>query len=103
MKVHFRKNWFAHRISLVLIIFSLTSLAITGTGCHLLKPDKSSVAEKKQAKADQKEAEAYKKAKKQHFDNQSKEAQKMMKSTKKKSTELNISKRRRGLNKTKCR
>jgi len=102
MHMHFHKNWFARWFSLVLIIFTIISLSITLTGCRLLRRDKSEIAEKKQAKSDQKAMEAYEKAKKQHFNNQSKETQKMMKSTKKRSSDLNKSKKRSRLNKTKC-
>lgn len=77
-------------------------ISFTGSSCSILRRDKQSAAEKKQQEADKQASAEYEKARKQHYRNQSKEAKKMMKKTKKQADGFNKPKRRKGFNKTKC-
>jgi hypothetical protein len=95
------KPGFRNRIFITAVII-LAALTFSATSCSILKRDKQSVAEKKQKENDKKASAEYEKARKQHYDHQSKEAKKMMKKTKKDAAKYNKPLRRKGLNKTKC-
>jgi hypothetical protein len=90
------------------ILFFAVSLLIMGSfvfatyGCRILKKDKQSEALKKQEDADKAATAEYAKAKKEYYDNQSKETKKMMKRTQKRAAKFNKPMQRKGLNKTKC-
>jgi len=90
------------RIFLLVSILVLTTFTFTGTGCRLLKRDKRAVAEKKTEEADKKLDAEYETARKQHYDNQTKEAKKMMKHTKKKASKSNMPKKRKAQSKNTC-
>jgi type VI protein secretion system component VasK len=90
------------RTFLLASILVLTIFAFTGTGCRLLKRDKQSMAEKKTEEADKKMDAEYEKARKQHYDHQTKEAKKMMKRTKKKASKSNMPKKRKAQSKNTC-
>ena len=93
---------FRSRILLAGVILFLTTFSFTGTGCRLLKRDKQSMAEKKAEEADKKATAEYEKARKQHYAHQSKDAKKMMKSTKKNAAKYNQPKKRKAFSTTKC-
>lgn len=78
----------------ILVILILSVFVLTGTGCHILKRDKQSIAEKKQEAADKKVMAEYNKGRKGHYRNQSKESKYMMKQSKKRAAKLNKSKKR---------
>jgi predicted tellurium resistance membrane protein TerC len=90
------------RIFLLTSILVLTTFTFTGTGCRLLKRDKRAVAEKKTEEADKKLDADYEKARKQHYDHQTKEAKKMMKHTKKKASKSNMPKKRKAFAPNTC-
>ncbi len=90
------------RLILLIALLILISFAFTGSGCRLLKRDKQSMAEKKQAESAKKADAEYEKALKQHYNHQSKDAKKMMKRTKKQAAKYNKPKRRKRFSKTKC-
>jgi len=82
------------RLTQIILVFSIVTFTFTGTGCRLLRRDKQSIAEKKQKETDKKSTAEYEKARKQHYEHQSKEAKKMMKRTQKKADKLNKPKKR---------
>lgn len=90
------------RIFLSVAILILVIFTFTGTGCRLLKRDKQAVAEKKTEEAAKKADAEYEKARKQHYDHQTKEAKKMMKRTKKQASEYNKPKKRKRFSKLTC-
>lgn len=90
------------RIFLLISILTLTAFTFTGTGCRLLKRDKQSVSEKKAKEADKKADAEYEKARKQHYDHQTKSAKKMMKNTDKKASKYNKPRKRKAFSKIKC-
>ena len=96
------KFFYKSRLILASVIITLTAFTFTGSGCRLLKHDKKEIAEKKQAKADQKSNDEYLKAVKKHNKNQSKRAQAMMKQTKKDASRYNKPKKRGLFSGTKC-
>ncbi len=96
------KSVYKGRVFLISVILMLTAFTFTGSGCRLLKSDKQSVAEKKKAEADKKADAEYEKARKQHFDHQSKEAKAMMKKTKKQAAKANKSRKRKAFSGVKC-
>ena len=81
----------------------LAAFSFAGSGCRLLKRDKQSVAEKKQHEADKKVSAEYDKALDQHYKNQSNDAKKMMKKTKKQASRFNKPMKRKGNTKSTCR
>jgi len=89
-------------IFFVSVVLLLSIFTLFNSGCHILKRDKQSAAEKKMKEADKQASAEYEKARKQHYDHQSKEAKKMMKRTKKQAAQFNKPLRRKGFNKTKC-
>jgi hypothetical protein len=90
------------RLLFLTAMLFLAAFTFTASGCRLLKRDKQSMAEKKQAEVNKKASAEYEKARKQHYDHQSKDAKKMMKRTQKQATKFNQPMRRKGFNKTKC-
>ncbi len=90
------------RIFLLASMLLLTTFTFTASGCRLLKRDKRAVAEKKAEEADKKLDAEYEKARKQHYDHQTKEAKKMMKRTKKKSSKSNMPKKRKAFAPNTC-
>ena len=78
-----------NRLIFASLVAVLALSAVTGTSCRILKRDKQAVAEKKQQEADSKAQAEYEKARKQHYANQNKETQKMMKQTKKNAAHYN--------------
>ncbi len=96
------KSFYKSRLILASVIITLTAFTFTGSGCRLLKHDKKEIAEKKQKAADQKFNDEYVKAVKKHNKNQSKQAQAMMKQTKKDASRYNKPKKRRIFSGTKC-
>ena len=91
------------RSILLAAILILITFTFTGTGCRLLKRDKQATAEKKTEEADKKADAEYGKARKQHFDHQTKEAKKMMKRTDKQASKYNKPRKRKTFSKTTCR
>jgi len=90
------------RLLFLAAMLFLAAFTFTASGCRLLKRDKQSMAEKKQVEVNKKASAEYEKARKQHYDHQSKDAKKMMKRTQKQATKFNQPMRRKGFNKTKC-
>lgn len=90
------------RIILMATILILAAFTFMGTGCRLLKRDKQSMAEKKTKEADKKADAEYEKARKQHYDHQTKAAKKMMKRTDKKAAKYNMPRKRKAFSKIKC-
>jgi hypothetical protein len=86
-------------LSALLFLFGLT---FTASGCRLLKRDKQSESEKKQRAAEKKATAEYEKARKQHYNHQSKEAKKMMKRTDKKAAKVNKPMKRKWYQGSKC-
>jgi len=93
---------YKRRIILFLAILMLIAFNFAGTGCRLLKRDKQATAEKKMEDADKKADAEYEKARKQHYDHQSKDAKKMMKQTEKNASKYNKPKKRKAFSGTKC-
>ncbi len=89
-------------LKLFTVIVIVLSFTFAGSGCRVLKRDKQSMAEKKQAKESKQASAEYEKAVKKHHKRQSKEAKKMMKKTRKKAAKFNKPKERKGLFKKKC-
>ena len=96
------KSFYKSRLILASFIIFVTAFTFTGSGCRLLKHDKKEIAEKKQAKADQKFNDEYEKAVNKHKKNQSKQAKAMMKKTKKDAARYNKPKKRGLFSGTKC-
>jgi len=90
------------RLLFLAAMLFLAAFTFTASGCRLLKRDKQSMAEKKQVEVNKKASAEYEKARKKHYDHQSKDAKKMMKRTQKQATKFNQPMRRKGFNKTKC-
>jgi hypothetical protein len=96
-KSHFRKQ-----IIFFCSILLLTAFTLAGSGCHILKKDKKTVAEKKQEKTEKKAAIEYEKARKKHLKNQSKSTKEMMKQTRKQASKYNKPRKRGFFSNKKC-
>jgi hypothetical protein len=97
-----RNSLFHKRFYWIALVIVLTTSSLATTGCRILKRDKQSVAEKKQAEADKKATAEYEKARKAHYNNQSKEAKKSMKHTEKQAAKYNKPRKRSWLSSKKC-
>lgn len=93
---------FKNRIILFFFILILTAFTVGGTGCHILKKDKKTVALKKQEKADKKAVADYEKARKEYLKNQSKSTKEMMKQTRKQASKYNQPRKRGFFSSKKC-
>jgi hypothetical protein len=89
-------------LRLVITILVLSTTMSLTSGCSILKRDKQSIAEKKQKEADKKATAEYEKARKLHNKNQSKDAKKMMKQTRKQANKYNAPRKRKGFFNIKC-
>ncbi len=90
------------RVFLFTSVMMLTTFTFTGSGCHVLKRDKQSIADKKAAEADKKADAEYEKARKQHYAHQNKQTKKMMKQTKKQAAKYNEPRKRKLFSGNKC-
>ena len=75
---------------LLAAIVSIALYTMIGTSCSLIRPDKQKMALKKQKAENKKMNAEYDKAVKAHYKNQSKDAKKMMKHTKKKASQQKV-------------
>ena len=87
---------------LVLLFLLVTSTVILSAGCSLIHPTSRAKAEKQTAKNNSQAMKEYDKARLQHYKNQSKGTHKMMKSTKKRASEVNKPKKRGRFSSKKC-
>lgn len=92
----------AVRLKVIILLFASFFIIVSLNSCKLLRRDKKSQVEKKQAKANKEALAEYEKAKKELHKRQNKQTKKMMKRTGKKAAKFNTKFRRRGINKTKC-
>lgn len=91
-----------NRILLLFSILIVTLFTVAGTGCHILKKDKQTVAKKKQEKADKKAVAEYEKARKEYHKNQSKSTKEMMKQTRRQASTYNRPRKRGFFSSKKC-